>query len=84
MSDFTGSNAEIVNIVHTSPSMYIVFKSYFLQMHLYANIIIVVIFQKENDKLKGLMEKDMLKMWQCTVHTLLKLKLDNQEMFKVM
>ena len=25
MSDFTGSNAEMVNIVHTSPSMYIVF-----------------------------------------------------------
>ena len=61
MSDFTGSNAEMVNIVHTSPSMYIVFRSYFLQMHLYANIIIVVIFQKENDKLEGLMEKDMSK-----------------------
>ena len=44
MSDFTGSNDEMVNIVYTQPSMCIVFRSYFLQMHLYANIIIVVIF----------------------------------------
>ena len=43
MSDFTGSNAEMVNIVHTSLYMNIVSRSYFLQMHLYANIIIVIL-----------------------------------------